>query len=235
MSDLGKQIRDHYESRSLPPRKVEAIFAEGRAAAAGGADAKITPHPRASFHRSWLLALAAAFVVLAGVGSFWMSQRAGVNYAALRPVVIAFFADEPKYPMLSAEPEALRRWAVANGAPATFQIPAKLQALPGKGCTILDVAGKPVFLLCFMTVDKEGTQDGGMVHLLVARLSDFRDPPQPGGPSMSAKGDWSFASWAEGGVAYTVAAPAPSGQVRSYVYSAARGARVILHLLRDRA
>ena len=227
MSDLHKQIRDHYDAESLPPEKVDAILAKGRAAAAGEVDSKITPMPPAGGRNRWVLALAASIAILAAIGGFWLYPRAGVDYADARRTVVEFFAKEPAYSMMSPEPVRLREWALSHGAPEGFQIPAKLANLPGKACTVLNVDGKPAFLLCFMTVDASGKQDGGMVHLLVARRSDFRNVPQSGTASSAAEGQWNFASWVDGDIVYTIAAPASPEKVRRYVFGPAASARII--------
>ena len=137
----------------------------------------------------WMLPLGSAAAIIALLGLFWLNQRGRVDFAALRPVVIAFFDNEPAYPLTSPRPEELRQWALAHGAPAGFRLPAKLQNLPGKGCTILDVSGKSVFLLCFMTVDATGKQDGAMVHLVIARRDDFVNAPRATTPALTAAGD----------------------------------------------
>lgn len=210
MSDLQKQIRDHYAARSLPPENVAAILAQGR-------DAAITSLPRTSTRDRWLFALAASVGILAAIGVFSVASRVRADYAGLRPAVIEFFADKPMYPMMSARADDLRAWAIERGAPAAFQIPSKLRILPGKGCTILRVGGKPTYLLCFLTVDANGRQDGGMVHLVVARRRDFRDVPPLGTRWIGTSGEWSFASWAQGDVIYTISTPAPVARLRSYL------------------
>ncbi len=227
MSDLRKQIRDHYDARSLPPERVDAILAKGRAASVGEAESKITPMPPAWGRNRWVLSLAASIAILAAISGFWLYPRPGVDYADARHTVVAFFAKEPAYSMTSPEPVKLREWALTHGAPDGFRIPAKLQALPGKACTVLNVDGKPAFLLCFMTVDATCKQDRGMVHLLVARRSDFRNVPQSGTASSAADGEWNFASWVDGDIVYTIAALASPGKVRGYVFGPGAGARVI--------
>ena len=227
MPDLRKQIRDHYDAQSLPLEKVDAILAKGRAASAGEAEAKITPMPPAGGRNRWVLALAASIAILAAIAGFWLYSRTGADYADARRVVVAFFAvKQPAYSMMSPEPVKLREWALSHGAPDEFQIPAKLQNLPGKACTVLNVDGKPTFLLCFMTVDASGRQDGGMVHLLVARRSDFRHVPQSSTASNAAEGEWNFASWVDGDIVYAIAAPASLEKVRGYVFGPAASAGV---------
>jgi hypothetical protein len=215
MSDLRKQIRDHYAAQSLPHESVAAILAKGRAVVREKAD--IATHPPASAHNRRLLALAASVTILAGVWAFWQFPRARVDYAEVPPAVIAFFANKPMYPKMSERPDELRAWAIEQGAPTALRIPSKLRILPGKGCTILGVNGKSAYLLCFLTVDASGQRDGGMVHLVVARRRDFRDLPPSGKPWIDTNGDWSFASWTEGKLVYTIATPAPVEKLRSYL------------------
>ena len=214
MSELQKQIRDHYAARSLPPEKVAAILAQGRDAAA---DATITRYPRGLAGDRWLFALAASVGILAAVWASWQFERIRADYAKVRPAIIEFFTDKPMYPMMSEQPDELRAWAIEQGAPPAFEIPARLRILPGKGCTILRVGGKPTYLLCFLTVDANGQPDGGMVHLVVARRRDFRDVPPPGARWIGASGEWSFVSWAQGDVIYTISTPAPVERLRSYL------------------
>ncbi len=229
MSDLGNQIRDHYDAQSLPPAKVEAILARGRAAAAGETEATVLRPPQVATRRRRLLALAAAVLLFAGLGVFWLLP-AGADYAASRPAVIGFFANKPMYGMMSEQPAELRKWTIEQGAPPAFQIPPKLAGLVSKGCTVMNVDGKPAYLLCFMTSDASGKQDGGMVHLLVARRLDFRNAPASGAPSIITADGWSFASWAEGGIVYTIAAPLSPEALHRYVFS--RGADAPRHPLR---
>ncbi len=215
MSDLRKQIRDHYEARELPPEKLADILARGRAAA-GGAVVESRPVARGRILR--ILSRVAVLIVLVTAVTFLVVRRDRTEFAAVRPVVIGFFAHgELKYPILSPDPVALRQWALDHGAPADFRIPASLGVLPGKGCTILDVGGKPVHMLCFMTVRADGKQDGGMVHLLIARQGDFLHAPSSTIPEMVSDGEWNFASWSEGEITYTVAAPLRGDDLRPYM------------------
>lgn len=227
MSDIRKQIHDHYDARSLPPERVEAILAKGRTVAADEAGSKITPMPPPFARTRRILALAAAVALFGGIAGLWLYQRRGVDYANTRHVVVGFFAREHTYSTVSNDPEVLRKWAIAHGAPAGFQIPPKLRSLPGKACTLLNVDGKTAFLLCFMTVDANGKQDGGVVHLIVARRGDFRNVPRTSTPSDVADGDWNFASWVDGDIIYAVAAPAPPEKVRGYVFDPGASAQSI--------
>jgi hypothetical protein len=217
MSELRKQICDYYGSQSLPPGKVAAIIAKGRAVAGDDSQAQLAPEPPVSrfVHRRSLLALAASVTVLAMAWQFSRNSSA-VDFGQTRRGLASFFAVSPSFPLLSAQPEELRQWALAHGAPA-FQIPAKLSNLSGEACTTLDIEGKPAFLLCFKTVDASGQQDGGLVHLIVARRADYRNTPESSVPATFTEGRWSFASWAENEIVYTIASTEGPEKVRQFL------------------
>jgi hypothetical protein len=130
--------------------------------------------------------------------------------------VVQFFGKPPELPERSQNPEELRSWLLAQGAPADFQIPAKLRGLKSFGCQVIDVHGRPAYLTCFWEEKKPGVDEGTLVHLLVARRSDFKDAP-PDTPQFRELDGWSFAAWSEGDVIYTLAKPAPLERLKRFV------------------
>jgi hypothetical protein len=104
----------------------------------------------------------------------------------------------------------------AQGAPA-FEIPTKLRGLKSFGCQVIQVEGKPTYLTCFWSEKKPGVDQGSLVHLLVARRSDFKDAPPSGSPEFRELGAWSFASWSENDVIYTMATKAPLEKLKKFV------------------
>jgi hypothetical protein len=230
MSDLRHQIHDHYDAQSLSPDKVNAVLARGGQVAASG-ESKIIPGPSSARWRRVGLALAASVALLAGLAQWWPRESASISYAALPPRVVEFFGQPPELPKRSANPEELRAWLIAQGAPSDFRIPAKLQSLKSFGCEVVDVQGRRVYLACFWREKKTGVDEGELVHLLVARRADFRDGPASGTPQFRELDGWSFASWSEGDVIYTLAAAAPMETLRSFVQAPSR-ASVLLARLR---
>jgi hypothetical protein len=211
MSDLRSQIQKHYDAQNLPAAKVDAILAQG--------SGKVVPLPgrRAMLWRmAW--AAAACFVVLAGLVVWWQPQGQGtVSYALFAPRIVQFFGKPPELPKRSQNPEELRAWLLAQGAPADFQIPEKLRGLKSFGCQVVDVHGKPAYLTCFWAEKKPGVDEGSLVHLWVAHRSDFRDAPPADGAQFRELNGWSFAAWSEGDVIYTMAAAAPLEKLRTFV------------------
>ncbi len=211
MPDFREQIQKHFEAKELSPEKVEAILATGQAAAAGE---KIVPlHPRKSTGRWTVWAVAASIVVLAGLALWW---RNGVSYQEFAPQVVAFFRKDPELPERSQNPEELRKWLIAQGGPE-FEIPTKLGGLKSFGCQVIQVQGKSAYLACFWSEKKPGVDQGELVHLLVARRSDFQDAPPSESPEFREIGDWSFAAWTEGDVVYTMAAKAPLEKLKTFL------------------
>ena len=216
MSDLRQQLQKHYDAQALPAAKVEAILAEGRVAAQGGEKVIALPKRRMA---AWRLGR------LRRRSSCWLAGFAGgrprrherVSYASFAPRVVEFFGTPPELPKRSQNPDELRTWLLAQGAPEDFQIPAKLHGLKSFGCQVVDVHGRPAYLTCFWAEKKPGVDEGSLVHLLVAKRSDFRDAPPSGTPQFRELDGWSFAAWSEGDVIYTMAAKAPLEQLQKFV------------------
>ncbi|MEP6668374.1 MAG: hypothetical protein ABJF10_04430 [Chthoniobacter sp.] len=228
MSDLRPQIQKHYDAQALPAAKVAAILAEGKTAAEGGEKVVEMPERakstvvRSTIFRPLLWAVAAGLAIWIGLTADWTALRpnGAVSYAQVfAPRVVEFMGVGPKLPKRSQDPEELRTWLLAQGAPADFQIPVKLRPLKSFGCEVVDVHGRPAYLTCFWAEKKPGVDDGSLVHLLVAKRSDFKDVP-PATPQFREMSGWSFAAWSEGDVIYTMAAKAPLGQLQKFVASA---------------
>jgi hypothetical protein len=223
MSDLRQQIHDHYQAQSLPAEKVEAILGRGREVA-GQDESKIVRLPSAA--RWWRagLALAAAVALFAGVLPWWPRPAEQVSFAVLTPRVVEFFGTPPELPKRSQDKAELKAWLLAQGAPADFHIPAKLMPMESLGCQVVDVQGRPAWLTCFWR------EKGELVHLFAVRRSDFRDGPASATPQMQEHSGWSFASWTEGDVIYTLATAAPLEKLRPFVWTPRKTTTVLARL-----
>ena len=103
----------------------------------------------------------------------------------------------------------MRDWLLAHGAPPEFHIPASLMPLESFACSVVDVRGQKTYLSCYWREEKPGRGDHEQIHLLVGKRSDFRDGPSSTQPLRRELNGWSFASWSEGEVVYTLATAAP--------------------------
>jgi hypothetical protein len=225
MSELRDQLQKHYDAKVLPAAKVEAILTEARAAVESGGKVIALPRRRAVIWRA-AAALAASIVLLAALALWWVPSRRTVSYASFAPRIVEFMGTPPELPKRSQNPEELRAWLLAQGAPADFEIPAKLRPLKSFGCQVVDVHGRPAYLTCFWAEKKPGVDDGSLVHLLVAKRSDFKDVP-PETPQFRELSGWSFAAWSEGEVIYTLAANAPLAQLQKFVAGVKERSRLV--------
>lgn len=214
MPSLRQQIRDFYDAQKLPDAKVDAILSVTKPEAAP-LPPKVVEFPRALIMRR--MALAAAVLIVAALAfQFGARQPKQVSFAALPPRIIEIFRG-PHPLNESQDKAALREWLLARGAPAEFQIPAKLAALKSIGCTVVDVKGKPAYLTCFWREPGPGATERELVHLLAVHRSDFRDGPAGPIPQFRELDGWSFASWAAGDVIYTMATPAPMEKLKPFL------------------
>jgi len=214
MPNLRQQLREYFDSQALPAQRVDAIL---HAARAGGA---VTEDRKVIGFKRWtrVLALAAALAIFAGLVFLVIPpQPAPAAFAALAPRVVEFFGARTELPKVSQDPAALHAWLVAKGAPAGMAIPAKLAGLESYGCGVVDVQGQPAYLRCFWRVKNADGTGGELIHLLAVRGEDFRDVPGGRDPQTRQIADWSFASWSEGAVTYTLAAAAPLEKVRAFL------------------
>lgn len=216
MSDLRQQLQKHYDAKALPAAKADAILAQGQAEAGSGEKVVAMPARRVTIWRM-VPAIAAALILLSVVAIWWVPGRNRVSYATFDSRIVEIFGTGPTLPMRSQNPEELRAWLLAQGAPVDFQIPAKLRPLKSFGCEVVDMHGRPAYLTCFWREKKPGVDEGSLVHLLVARRKDFKDAPPEGAPQYNTMGDWSFAAWSEGDVIYTMAANAPMEKLKQFV------------------
>ena len=163
------------------------------------------------------MALAAALLLL-GALAFQVEIRRPkeIPFAVLAPRIIEFFRTPPELKESQDQVE-LRAWLLAHGAPADFQIPARLAALKSVGCTVVDVKGKPAWHTCFRLDPRPGATDRELIHLFAVRRSDFRDAPAGPFPVVREMEGWSFASWAAGDLIYTMATPAPVEKLRPFL------------------
>lgn len=213
MSNLKKQIRDHYDAQELPPQKVSEILSS----AADLTDDKADSLPGRRNLKRFLLSIA-AMVAIAISGALMMNPNAPkVSLSELYPTVIGLF--QVKSPLVPA-PETkakMREWLLAQGAPPEFEIPASLQDLENAACDVIDVHGSKAYLSCYWRVQSPDRGDHELIHLLIARTRDFKDLPATAKPQVKEIDGWSFASWKQGAVVYTLATATTREKLLPYI------------------
>lgn len=76
-------------------------------------------------------------------------------------------------------------------------VPSGLKSVPGIGCRVIEVDGKPGAIVCF----KRG--EGDVVHLVVFRREDVvGELPSNGHPLIDKHGQWAVARWEDGDRAF---------------------------------
>jgi hypothetical protein len=212
MPDFRQQIHDFYDAHRLSDAKLDAILS---ATAPVETSPKVVEFPRAQIVRR--MALAAALVVFASLlFQFGFGRPKQVSFAVVAPRIVEFFQTPPKLKE-SQDKAELRAWLLANGAPADFEVPAKLAALQSVGCSVVDVKGKPGYLTCFWRELGPAATDRELIHLFAVRRKDFREAPIGPLPQLREMQGWSFASWAAGDVIYTMATPAPMEKLKPFL------------------
>ena len=217
MPSLRQQIHAYFDAQRLPAAKVDAILAATRLPEARPSPRKIIPWLRANR----VLALAAAAAIFAGVAVWVLPPRpAPVPFAALAPSLISFFGPTSHLPLISQDKTELRAWLLAHGAPGSLKFPSTLLSLESFGCCVVEVHGRPAYLSCFWRTQNVAGAGGELIHLLAARSGDFTAAPAGREPQFRELDGWSFASWKEGDVLYTLAAAAPLEKVRPFLVAA---------------
>jgi hypothetical protein len=227
MDDLPSQLRRHFESKQLPPERVQELLAAGRAAAA-----------QRTKRRGWQMAAAAAVLVGAGLAGLTAYRRPQVIPAIAVTGAVRDFFSTPGYQLdqISANRTELTDWLRKHGGPEDFAVPPALAGLSSYGCEVLDVRGEKVFLICFLlegpapaasdtmpekkmmtVVNPDGTmmkKTVPLVHLVVAPRSRFAADPATGGRVvLSAGGEWHFTTWERGEHLYLAAGAVPADRL----------------------
>lgn len=78
-------------------------------------------------------------------------------------------------------------------------VPSGLEEVPGLGCRVIDVDGKPGAIVCFKRGENE------VVHLVIFKRSDVSgELPCDSHPEIEQSGDWAIARWEEAGRAFVL-------------------------------
>lgn len=212
---FDRAVRQKLRAVPAPAGLRRQILAAGR---------KIVPL-RPWCRRPATLALAASLVAALGLGTLWLRQRGdagrppslaaqrgdGLELGAARKELAAFLSEFRYQMQLQSDqlPE-LRRFLRARGGQAEADVPAALAKLATYGCQVLDVQGAQVTLICFRSGEL------GYVHLFVFDAADVRDAPGET-PELATAGDWTTASWRQGGRVYAFFARGTPAQVKQLV------------------
>lgn len=160
--------------------------------------------PRATpFPRRTLLAIAAAFSILAVAAALWFSKPAeSKNFANFQARMINFALRTYAMDILSTDEKKVREYLSAHGAPADYSLTPALSRLPLKGGGRLSWQNHPVGMICFSLPQNE------TLYLFVIDRTSVPDNKAPEGNSAVTPGKHlSTATWSDGRRVYMLAAP----------------------------
>jgi uncharacterized membrane protein YbaN (DUF454 family) len=157
---------------------------------------------------AWLAA--AAIIVFLGVALIWQPGKSPDRFAGYEARVVGSAVREYHMEVVTNDMAALRQHIAHGGAPGDYDIPDPLRQLELTGGGVLTWRNNPVGMVCFDRGDRQ------MLFLFVARASAFRDPPGPK-PQVTRLADLISVSWRAGDKCYTLAGPADSAALKSYL------------------
>ncbi len=172
-----------------PPGLREAILTGAHVSTAGA---------RPRWRPAVWLAMAAAFAAVLGTATI-LWQRAGHAGPAELAQLTAFALSDPLSAHTGPHADklgAFGAWLDNAANPMTSISGVNLGQLKLEGCRTLNVAGHPVFEICF--------QRGGMFHLYIGRRGDFAATSGDATPSILEQGGRSVATWAGQHFVYVV-------------------------------
>jgi hypothetical protein len=155
------------------------------------------------FSRGPLLALAAAFAILAVAVSVWFSKPLdNKTFANFQARMINFALRTYAMDILSADPAQVRDYLAAHGAPADYSLTPALSRLPVKGGGRLSWQNHPVAMICFSLPQNE------TLYLFVIDRTSVPDRNAADNVSTVSPGKHlSTATWSDGKRVYMLAAP----------------------------
>ena len=190
--EIDRLITEKLSGVPAPSGLRERILAGGRVS-----------RKRAWFRRPAWLALAAAVLLFAGLGGYFMWPVTGrdlpefaMNYAN-RGIVL-----EKRDHDLTQ----LRIWLASRNMPPPT-VPVKLAALEKLGCRTIRFQGRDVSLLCF-------EESGHEYHLFTARKLPGERVTLESGRQISTMGNWAAISWSDAENTYVLASKSDAASIQ---------------------
>ena len=165
----------------------------------------------------WLVGLATVAALLflcAQIISFWRNPTPATG--ALRDYareMVSFVRIPPRLDMETNDLAKIENW-VAQKKSFSVVAPSALASLEPAGCRALSFRGHDVTLICFHR------DRNRLAHLFVVDRAALPTLKPGQRPVFSTEGEWTTASWAQGGHVYTVAVQGDRAAVQSYLPSA---------------
>jgi len=187
--------------RSLPvPQELKADILLGP---------KVVRGPAHWWSRTAPIAAAACIALAAIIATIWVSSNRGSDYNQFRSRIVGSVLREYRMDIVTNDMQVVRAYLSAKGAPADYQVPDGLAALPLTGAGVVPWEKQSVSMVCF---DRGA---GNMVFMFVSQRKTVKDPPPA--PQFAMVKGLSTLSWTAGEKIYLVAAAADENSLRSYL------------------
>jgi hypothetical protein len=212
--ELRQWLEQHREFQGAIAKQFSAIEppADLKAKILAGAVNVSAPQPVkpvTSWKRNQLLALAAAVVLMAALGSLWVTRQDAdaPTFANFRSRMTSFALRTYAMDVVTNNPAVVREYLKTHGAPADFSLSPQLAKLPVKGGGRLSWQNQPVAMMCF------GFTNNQTAFMFVIDETALNKQP----PKRDVKSGKSFSSvsWTKDGKVYLLAAAEPADVLAS--------------------
>jgi len=187
--------------------------------------AKILAGAKAGRQRAWwaaprIWALAAAFVLFAGIAALWLGKEAGLADWQKHGLAVVgeILAARESFDLQNRDAAALTAWLRDHAVPQPVVLPAALGGKQTLGCKTIAWDGHKMSLICF------DLGEGVIVHLLTTDRAGLVNVPPDGAPHFARDGVWTVAMWNEGDKTLMLASDRGEAPLRRVLQIAMRGA-----------
>ncbi|MGB8169158.1 MAG: hypothetical protein WCF18_16800, partial [Chthoniobacteraceae bacterium] len=140
----------------------------------------------------------------------WLDREGRLTLDWLTARLLTIAREGVRLSLVTTERAEVRAWMQRAEAPHAASLPAKLDALPRKGCHLYDIDAHPVSLECFMLAN------GDVMHLFTIPTSHLRDAPgRNAPPQVAAHEGFNVATWARDGKALIFLSSEPIETIRA--------------------
>jgi hypothetical protein len=174
---------------------------------------KIVRPPQHFWQRPLWTAAAAIFVALLSLAILWLRPSVPDRFSHYRENMVSAAVRMYGMDLETKDPQQLRQFIAAKGAPADYDLTKGLAQLPLKGGGLLRWRGNPVSMVCF---DRSA---GGTLFLFVMKRAALKDPPpaDPRQAEVAQIDGLMTASWTDGRDAYVLAGPSEPSFAQKYL------------------
>jgi hypothetical protein len=195
-------IRERLRELTVPPGLKQRIL-----------DAYPPAETVVAWGQPLLYALAAAAAIVLLVGLLFLQSRSSEDrsFAAYRNRVVRNAQRGYLMDVTTTNLGEIRLYLKAHNAHADYNLPARLEKMPGDGGAVLHWNNKTVSMVCFDLGNKKD------LYLFVASRADLPDAPAGVEPEFARVGKLTTASWSAGDKAYVLAGPGDEQFLRRYL------------------